>query len=452
MGALAGVSGLTATSSDLYATSDNINNSRTNAYKANFITFGTLVTGQSAGRYAPGSVRPITIRQIDRNMTPQPTSSATDVAIEGDGFLIMSKNTDAVASDLAYTRLGLLVRDKDGYLKSPVSGYYLRGWQLDSAGNPINSDGTPANETVLSATRPINVNKINGISRPTQNVSLQVTLPSEENTFGAASARKVRVPVIDSLGARRDLTFEFQRIGSANPLRWQVTITGNNAGDVITRKDAAGNNIPVDAQHPLTIEFSSAGGRPAKYDDAVNPPLDNLPTLQNAPALNIIWDANATAAAPQDINLDLGKVGTNLGIICVAGPFFPTGQQIDGVAYGVFDGIFINEAGVVTAKFDNGETLPVYKIPLVLFADPNSLQPRSGNLYTPTNDSGNYVIRHAKTGGAGTLVPSALEGTTVELAEEYAKLIEIESAYSANAKVISTSRDLLQILDKMKGF
>ena len=55
-------------------------------------------------------------------------------------------------------------------------------------------------------------------------------------------------------------------------------------------------------------------------------------------------------------------------------------------------------------------------------------------------------LRDAGRGGAGTIAPSSLEGANVDLAEEFTKMIVTQRAYSANARVITTTDEMLDEL------
>jgi flagellar hook protein FlgE len=48
------------------------------------------------------------------------------------------------------------------------------------------------------------------------------------------------------------------------------------------------------------------------------------------------------------------------------------------------------------------------------------------------------------TGGRGTLAPGSLEGSNVDLADEFVKLIVAQRGFQANARVITTSDEVLQ--------
>src|ERR1700749_4183401 len=103
----------------------------------------------------------------------------------------------------------------------------------------------------------------------------------------------------------------------------------------------------------------------------------------------------------------------------------------DGVQFGNFSGVTVNQNGIVTANYDNGLSRAIYVLPVGTFADPNGLQPQSGNTYLESADSGTVVLRQAATGSAGSISPSSLEDSTVDIATEFSNLIVTQRAYEA---------------------
>ena len=57
--------------------------------------------------------------------------------------------------------------------------------------------------------------------------------------------------------------------------------------------------------------------------------------------------------------------------------FTPVFITTDGSQFGTFAGVTISVDGLVTALFDNGETRPVYKIPIATFTNVNALEGRT---------------------------------------------------------------------------
>ena len=67
-------------------------------------------------------------------------------------------------------------------------------------------------------------------------------------------------------------------------------------------------------------------------------------------------------------------------------------------------------------------------------------------MYGQTTASGEFNLRNAGRGGAGKIASSSLEGANVDLAEEFTKMIVTQRAHSANARVITTTDEMLDEL------
>ncbi len=122
----------------------------------------------------------------------------------------------------------------------------------------------------------------------------------------------------------------------------------------------------------------------------------------------------------------------------------------DGAELGLRTGVEINSDGVVSARFSNGQSAAIYKLPVATFTNPNGLVEASGNVYNETTDAGSFNLREPGTGGAGTINGGALEISNVDLAEEFAKMINIQRSYSANTKVINTADEMTEELLRIR--
>jgi flagellar hook protein FlgE len=121
----------------------------------------------------------------------------------------------------------------------------------------------------------------------------------------------------------------------------------------------------------------------------------------------------------------------------------------NGSLVGQLNDINVDSDGFVIASFSNGQTQRIFKVPVATFADPNSLRAETGNAYTETDTSGSFNLREAGTGGAGNLVPSALEGANVDIAKEFTNMIVTQRAFSANTRVITTADEMLEELIRL---
>ena len=122
----------------------------------------------------------------------------------------------------------------------------------------------------------------------------------------------------------------------------------------------------------------------------------------------------------------------------------------DGATVGTVVGVEVDEQGVVSAIFDNSQVRQIAQIGVATFANPDGLRAVSGNSYRATIESGEFVIKQAGLGGAGTISPSTLENSTVDLSAEFTGLITTQKAYSASSRIITTADQMLDELINMR--
>ncbi|MGN0913495.1 MAG: flagellar hook-basal body complex protein [Alphaproteobacteria bacterium] len=149
------------------------------------------------------------------------------------------------------------------------------------------------------------------------------------------------------------------------------------------------------------------------------------------------------------IKISMGNVGTNDGLTNLSGSFTTNYIKQDGAKFGSYSGVSIDESGVVTALFDNGETRPIAILPLATFANPNGMEALTGNSWIETDASGQALLKRAGTNGAGEIASNSLESSNVDLATEFSNMIVTQRAYSAATKIITTADEMLDELTRM---
>jgi flagellar hook protein FlgE len=164
--------------------------------------------------------------------------------------------------------------------------------------------------------------------------------------------------------------------------------------------------------------------------------------------VEVQWAA-AGGADPSQISFDFGTLGGVDGLSQFSSPNNVAFVTQNGAEVGELNTVSIDDQGYVIASFTNGEDRRLYRLPVATFASPPALDPRSGNVFAQTDASGEFNLRVAGTGGAGVVAPSALEAANVDLAEEFTKMIVTQRAYSANAKIINTTDQMLDELIRM---
>lgn len=112
---------------------------------------------------------------------------------------------------------------------------------------------------------------------------------------------------------------------------------------------------------------------------------------------------------------------------------------------------FIDGAGVITAKYEDvAEPVVIGQIALARFSNPEGLEKLGGNNFATTNNTGVTTEGRSGLNGFGNVRQGYLEMSNVDLANEFTEMIITSRAYSANARSITTSDEMLQELINLK--
>jgi len=449
---LAGVSGLVANSSALAAISDNIANVNTVAYKRNQVNFSQFVTAQAvAGQYSAGGVEGVTRHYVSTQGLIQASTSNTDLAISGDGFFVVSQKGGALtpADTREFTRSGSFTVDAAGYLVND-SNLYLQGW-------PVQAGGTFASDpSDLNKLGSINVKNLGAAVKATGNVGISANLDqtqvisageaayvgntntsmadfADDPSTGTQPDFTLDMNVTDSVGGPHKLEMAFLK-SSANPNEWHAEIYAVPASDV----SVAGRPGQLAAG---TVKFNQ--------DGTIDLANSTLFGAAGAPA-QLVLNASGSGTQPnwsdalglkdQTIDLDLTKVSQYAASSTV------DSISNDGAGVGNIVGVQVDDAGVVSAIYDNSQVRQIAKIAVATFPNPDALKPVSGNAYQTTIPAGQMVLKNPGEGGAGQVSPSSLEASTVDLSTEFTGLISTQKAYSASSKIITTADQMLDEL------
>jgi flagellar hook protein FlgE len=433
-----GVTGLRAESDALSVNADNIANVNTTGFKAQRAIFQdqlgrSILAGTSSA--LPGSgVRMTDVQVLHKQGTLSNTGLATDLALSGDGFFVVSGTVSGV-TDNFYTRAGQFQLDANGFLVNP-SGLQVQGYSA-------NTDGT------FDA-------KLTAVQVPTSSIPPKIT----ENIEVNANLDSNAVVKLDSTGA--PLAFD--------PLDPSGT---SNFSTTITVYDSLGNSHSLDVYFRTQSDTSvtpPTGANNWEYhvmsDDAVGGPLEvgagtlvfNTDGSLQANNQTTPVSVDYLGAAPgQLINLDFGTAtggtppGTGLdGVTQFGSPSNVSSQSQDGYASGDFAGVSVDGQGIVRGLYTNGEKLAISQLGIAKFTSNDGLGRAGNNLFTQTRDSGEAAMGTAGSGGRAAVSSGALEASNVDLAEEFVGLIQHQRAFSANSKTITTADDMLQELLQIK--
>ncbi len=410
----AGISGLNANSLAMSVIGDNIANINTTSFKGNRASFASILSqslGGSAGNEIGRGVQLWGISSSWNQGSIENTTNPTDLAVNGKGFFIVR---DGNAGSTYYTRAGAFNFDNGGNLVNP-DGLLVQGYEVAT----VNPDGT----FTLGAITDVNI--------------------PQESTNPPQATTEFRIDLNLNAGAAVGDTFStslttYDSLGNAIP----VTITFTNTGP---RAWTAAASIPASAGTGATI--NGAASIPVTFDSngiltAPAPPAD--------PTISLALTNGATT--PQAITWDIyNDSGVSFGDVTgYASPSVTAFQTQNGYASGSLRGVSVDEDGVVTGSYSNGQLVPLYQIALTDFPSYWGLAKMGNNLYAETRASGQPIPGIPGAASLGKISPSSLEMSNVDLATEFVKMITAQRAFQANSRVITTSDEILAELINLK--
>jgi len=400
------LSGLTAATSDLNVTANNIANADTTGFKLSRAEFADVYSAGAkslnTGLTGDGVELATTAQQFTQgNITS--TASNLDLAISGDGFFTLK-----TASGYSYSRNGAFQVDKGGNVVSDT-GQALQVFP------PLANGGF--NTGALQ-----NLNLQTAQSAPnattTGNVILNLPAGATVPTVAPFAAnnplsynQSTTTSVYDSLGNQYNATFYF--IQTATPNQWQVALT------------VGGTQVGV----PQTITYSNTG-------------------VQTAPAGgNITFPAFAPPSGAQALNMtfNFGKTtqyGNQFGVSAITQ---------DGFATGTLNTVAIDASGVVSAVYSNGRSTQLGQLAMANFPNPQGLKQLGATSWSETYSSGNAVVGQASTAGFGAIQAGALEQSNVDMTTQLVNMITAQRQFQANAQVLTTDDQITQTILNIKG-
>jgi flagellar hook protein FlgE len=423
------ISGIEANQEWLDNIANNIANANTVGFQANSVQFADLLyqQQQAAGGAVPGQVggtNPIVVGSGVRvaatstdfsQGTLEQTGNPTDVAIQGQGFLVVSSGGQTY-----YTRAGNLQLDATGQLVTP-SGAIVQGW-VPGAGGTINQN-SPLGAIVIPQGQVAN-------PVPTGNIDLGGNLPA-----GYTQPVVVTTTAYDDLGNAVPITLTFTpstTVANTWTVTAQTVDPGTNNQVALTLGGASSQTVTFD---PNTGQISAISGSEANNPDALA--LSGFPggyAFPNGYSMNLTFPQPGTQQAVTQF--------------AASSPSVQVTYQ-DGAPSGALTGFTIGSNGVVEGQYANGKSQVLGQIATALFANPEGLAKQGNLLYASTLNSGAAQLGAPGQGGRGQLVGGSLEESNVSIGKELTDLIVAQTAYQANTKVVSTTATVLQSLVQM---
>ncbi|EPS6103048.1 flagellar hook protein FlgE [Providencia stuartii] len=400
------VSGLNAASAGLDSIGNNIANSATNGFKGATTSFADMFAGSGVGLG-------VNVAAVTQNFKDGPitrTDRPTDVAISGNGFFRVQDQN----GDIFYSRDGQFIRDKSGNLVNnqgmTVTGYPAG---LDENGNVVvQSGGVPQGLNIPTdmmdaqasdlAKLTINLNSEDKVkSKP-----FDINNPDDTGSYNFSTT----MTAFDSQGNTHEISVYFVK---TDDNKW--TTYAKDAGDKVAKKlgdmefDGNGRlNSPTNAV--FAFDYQGLNGA-------------NNGTLQ--------IDLNKTRQQ---------KVSeSSVSAIDVNG--YPAGE---------YTNFKVEDNGLIVANYSNQQKRVVGQVALSAFANPNGLVSQGGNVWAPSNASGNPMDGVPGVGQFGKLTSGALESSNVDMSQELINMIVMQRNYQSNAQTIKTQDQMLQTMVNLR--
>ena len=400
------ISGLRGHQTMMDVIGNNIANVNTVGFKSGRVNFQDILSQTFRGASAPqgglGSINPaqvglgMTVAGIDVLQTQgnlQSTGRLTDMAIQGDGFFVLSDGGRQF-----FTRDGAFDTGLGGQLVNSASGLKVQGWVADQGGK---IDTTTAVTDVI-------------IPLGTRTTALPSSASSLTGNLDASAAdgttASTTLNVYDSLGIRHSVKVAF-------------TKTGSNAWDWAAPADAADAGTTTSSTG--TLAFTSNG------------------TFSAGSGSPISIDVTNGASSPLSLPIDMQAMTQYQGTSAL-------NASTDGFSSGTLVTFTIGSAGDITGVFSNGQTQLLGQIAMGSFVNAGGLLRQGQNLFAASSASGDPSIGLPGQGGRGTVTTGSLEMSNVDLATQFTGMITAQRGFQANGRVITTSDEMLQELVNLK--
>jgi flagellar hook protein FlgE len=421
-----GVSGLRAEGEALGVIGDNIANVNTVGYKRQRAIFqdvlGHSILAGTATAMPGSGVRVGDVQQMFTQGSLANTGVSTDVALNGDGFLVVAGTVDGITGNF-YTRAGQFTINNQGFLVNP-DGLKVQGY----AANP--------DLTLQASVSSLKVPTASLAPRQTSEITVTANLDAGQEVFTGA------FDPLDPVGQFTTTITVFDSLGESRTLDVYFLKTADNAWEY----------------HVLADGGELAGGTAGQFQEVGTGTLtfDTNGALLDAQTPDLALDFAGGATPGQVIALDFGDDITNDGGTGLSGTTqfaaasAVSSQAQDGYASGEFSGVAIDGTGLVQGLYTNGQKIAIGQLAVAKFRSNDGLGRAGAGLWIETRDSGTAALGGAATGGRASVNSGALEQSNVDLAEEFVGLIQHQRSYSANSKTITTADEMLQELINIK--
>jgi len=401
-----GLSGLNAAARNLDVIGNNIANANTAGSKVARAEFSEIVAASTiaaTGRTEGIGVEVSTVSQQFNQGSINITGGTLDLAINGAGFFPLTQ-TDGTP---AFSRAGAFKLDKIGNIVTNA-GANLMGYPTTTTGVPTSSTLQPLQ---LPTSTPIPA-------------SATTNITAEFNVDARALVWDAPVPAIPLTTYGTSVTtYDSQGAPIEQPLYMRKT--ANDTWEVFTDPTSA---VTAAATVAATLTFGVNG----QFLGSV-PAVPTIGVISPNPTIGVFTPS-----------LDLTKTSQ------FATAFAVSDLTQDGYAPGDFVALRINDSGIVTATYSNGQSQAAGQVALADFRNVQGLRTSTGGTWVETVASGQPVLGAPGVGKFGALRAGALEESNIDLTSELVNMMTAQRTYQANAQTIKTQDQVLSTLTNLR--
>jgi flagellar hook protein FlgE len=291
------------------------------------------------------------------------------------------------------------------------TAFPLSSFSIDASGN-LSALASATGPSQLAAT--IEDSNSNAGSTDYQSHAFGVTATGKDGDQVLSSAQ-----VFDSLGGEHTVQLQFTKQADAT---WTMeALVDPSVGTIV---DGLVEGITFNSADG---SFSHVAGTGAG---------DDLITVQ------------FTGVAAQTMQMDFGTAGSFTGLVAQGGRS-SIGASADGHESGTLRGVQADSDGIIYGVGSNGVVVPMAQMAIASFRNQDGLLSAGDNYYQGTRASGAAEIGTASSGERGALRSGQLESANVDLALEFTRLIVAQRGFSANARTITVTDEILQELNNL---
>ncbi len=221
------------------------------------------------------------------------------------------------------------------------------------------------------------------------------------------------IDVFDSLGRAHPITMTFTR-DSDDQRVWHLKAT----------MDSSEGTILDDSVTEIRFNSDGSFNVVTGPDSSLEFEFDGIPT-------------------PQEVQLNFGTSSSFDGLSLLGDKATAAATDQDGYAAGTLLNVAFNDEGDLEGFYSNGQNSRIATLRIALFPNEGGLTRIGDTLFLESPNSDNAILTTAGNAGAGTIVSGALENSNVDIAEEFVRLIEAQRGFQANARVITTTDQVL---------